>query len=188
MLAHLLTDGIARQCRKSNHRCRSNGEKVTPIHRIPPSTRSLPCAREHAERLAEDQQEEGLLRVKCPPTARSLPVVVSQSSACQQQRQLAEDYTNSSDDERGLIALSAGTNAGPQCPVRVKSGKAQNEHMFSGLPPATDIRQHGWHVGSGPGADIALSGWTALKNGDMELTMASGAVFHLGTTALTGIS
>jgi hypothetical protein len=22
--------------------------------------------------------------------------------------------------------------------------------MFSVLPPATDIRQHGWHVGSGP--------------------------------------
>jgi hypothetical protein len=31
-------------------------------------------------------------------------------------------------------------------------------------------------------------GWTALKNGDMELTMASGAVFHLGATALTRIS
>jgi hypothetical protein len=39
-----------------------------------------------------------------------------------------------------------------------------------------------------PGPDIALSGWTALKNGDMELTMASGAVFHLGATALTRIS
>ena len=38
-----------------------------------------------------------------------------------------------------------------------------------------------------PGPDIALSGWTALKNGDMELTMASGAVFHLGATALTRI-
>ena len=39
-----------------------------------------------------------------------------------------------------------------------------------------------------PGPDIALSGWTALKNGDMELTMASGAVFHLGATALTRVS
>jgi len=31
-------------------------------------------------------------------------------------------------------------------------------------------------------------GGTALKNGDIELTMASGAVFHLGATALTRIS
>ena len=36
----------------------------------------------------------------------------------------------------------------------VKTGKAQIEHKFSGLPPATDIRQRGWHVGSVPGADI----------------------------------
>jgi hypothetical protein len=42
-------------------------------------------------------------------------------------------------------------------------------------------------AGPVPGPDIALSGWTALKNGDMELTMASGAVFHLGATALTRI-
>ena len=32
----------------------------------------------------------------------------------------------------------------------VKSSKAQIEHKFSGLPPATDIRQRGWHVGSVP--------------------------------------
>jgi hypothetical protein len=30
----------------------------------------------------------------------------------------------------------------------VKTGKAQNEHNFSSLPPAADIRQRGWHVGS----------------------------------------
>jgi hypothetical protein len=35
----------------------------------------------------------------------------------------------------------------------VKSGKAQIEHKFSGLPPAADIRQRGWHVGSVPGPD-----------------------------------
>src|SRR5216683_5112031 len=35
-----------------------------------------------------------------------------------------------------------------------KTGKAQNEHKFSGLPPATDIRQRGWHVGSVPQPDI----------------------------------
>jgi hypothetical protein len=40
----------------------------------------------------------------------------------------------------------------------IKTGKAQIEHMFSGLPPATDIRQRGWHVGSVPQADIAPSG------------------------------
>ena len=34
------------------------------------------------------------------------------------------------------------------CPFRVKSGTAQSEYMFSGLPPATDIRRRGWHVGS----------------------------------------
>ena len=41
--------------------------------------------------------------------------------------------------------------AGPY--IWVISGKAQIEHMFSGLPPATDICQRGWHVGtakSGP--------------------------------------
>jgi hypothetical protein len=31
-----------------------------------------------------------------------------------------------------------------------QSGKAQSEYMFSGLPPATDIRQRDWHVGSVP--------------------------------------
>jgi hypothetical protein len=40
----------------------------------------------------------------------------------------------------------------------------------------------------GPKPDIALPGWTALKNGDIELAMASGAVSHLGATALTRIS
>jgi hypothetical protein len=32
-----------------------------------------------------------------------------------------------------------------------------------------------------------VTGVTALKNGDIELTMTSGAVFHLGATALTRI-
>jgi hypothetical protein len=43
--------------------------------------------------------------------------------------------------------------AGPY--FRVKPGKAQSEYMFSGLPPAPDIRQRGWHVGSVPGADVS---------------------------------
>jgi hypothetical protein len=28
------------------------------------------------------------------------------------------------------------------------------EQMFSGVPPATDIRQRGWHVGSVPQPDV----------------------------------
>jgi hypothetical protein len=32
----------------------------------------------------------------------------------------------------------------------IKPGKAQIEHKFSGVPPATDIRQRDWHVGSVP--------------------------------------
>jgi hypothetical protein len=38
----------------------------------------------------------------------------------------------------------------PNVGYGVISGKAQIEHKFSGLPPATDIRQRGWHVGSVP--------------------------------------
>jgi hypothetical protein len=47
----------------------------------------------------------------------------------------------------------------PKCrgPLWVKSSKAQIEHKFSGLPPATDIRQRDWHVGSVPGAVVRLS-------------------------------
>ena len=30
--------------------------------------------------------------------------------------------------------------------VKVKSGKAQCEHMFSALPPTTDITKHERHV------------------------------------------
>ena len=30
------------------------------------------------------------------------------------------------------------------------TGNAHYEQMFSGLPPAADIRQRGWHVGSVP--------------------------------------
>jgi hypothetical protein len=39
---------------------------------------------------------------------------------------------------------------GPASENLHKSGKAQSEYMFSGLPPATDIRRRGWHVGSVP--------------------------------------
>lgn len=37
---------------------------------------------------------------------------------------------------------------GSMSPVWVKPGKAQIEHKFSGVPPATDIRQRDWHVGA----------------------------------------
>jgi hypothetical protein len=37
-----------------------------------------------------------------------------------------------------------------KAPLRVKPEKAQSEYIFSGLPPAADIRQRGWHVGSVP--------------------------------------
>ncbi len=41
--------------------------------------------------------------------------------------------------------------------LEVKNSKAQEEQMFSGLPPATDIHEHGWHVGSVPQADLDLA-------------------------------
>src|SRR5712672_3376242 len=57
-----------------------------------------------------------------------------------------------------------------QCPVFLQQRHKSGHHYRSAFVP---------------GPNIALSGWTALKNGDMELTMASGAVFYLGATALT---
>src|SRR6516164_4456390 len=35
----------------------------------------------------------------------------------------------------------------------VKSGKAQNEHIMSALPPKADIERHDWHVCFVPKAD-----------------------------------
>ena len=42
------------------------------------------------------------------------------------------------------------TLGAPNARSGVKPGKAQIEHKFSGVPPATDIRQRDWHVGSVP--------------------------------------
>jgi hypothetical protein len=42
------------------------------------------------------------------------------------------------------------------CPRGGKTGKAQNEQMFSGLPPIADIAATCRHVADGPQADIDL--------------------------------
>src|SRR5207249_6256333 len=62
VLAHL-TDGAIRQRRKSKYRHRSNVEKVTPIHRVPPSipADSMPVASTRIlvplwRQLAEDRR------------------------------------------------------------------------------------------------------------------------------------
>jgi hypothetical protein len=40
------------------------------------------------------------------------------------------------------------------CRRWVKTGKAQTEQMFSGLPPIADIALRGWHFRIGPLAEI----------------------------------
>jgi hypothetical protein len=40
---------------------------------------------------------------------------------------------------------------------RFGSGEAQNEQMFSGLPPKADIERHDWHVGFVPKGDISAN-------------------------------
>ena len=42
-----------------------------------------------------------------------------------------------------------------ECPLRVKTGKAQCEHMFSALPPKADVAQRGRHVRKVPLAEVA---------------------------------
>jgi len=51
-----------------------------------------------------------------------------------------------------IARLSYGTRL-LRCEIRsdlcrrwVKPGKAQSEYMFSGVPPAADIGERGWHV------------------------------------------
>jgi hypothetical protein len=43
---------------------------------------------------------------------------------------------------------------GGQCPSRVKTGKPQSEHKFSGLPSTADIGVRGWRFSCVPTPDI----------------------------------
>jgi hypothetical protein len=70
----------------------------------------------------------------------------------------------------------------------IKTGPKADVRVESDLPPITDVGHAPRQVAEVPKPDIALPGWTALKRGDMEITMASGVVLHLGATALTRVS
>jgi hypothetical protein len=50
-----------------------------------------------------------------------------------------------------------------RCPFRLKTGKAQREHMFSAVQPITDITKLERHVRKVPGTEVAAS-FSTQKN------------------------
>ena len=71
---------------------------------------------------------------------------------------------------KALVDALCDSKAGVSCgswpgPLRVKTGKAQREQMFSALPLRADIAQCSRHVGFVPGTDIV--GPATQASGDL---------------------
>ena len=49
-----------------------------------------------------------------------------------------------------------------QCRLRVKTGKALGEHIFSALPPIADIAQRCWHVRKAANSRHPPKRWSRL--------------------------
>src|SRR5258705_6248678 len=64
--------------------------------------------------------------------------------------------TEAPPDERGGNGYVRPKAAAPHLDS-TRTGKPQSEHMFSGLPPATDMQLRGWWVRVVPGTDTS---WT----------------------------